>query len=128
VNRIHNPAAVHQPATLYSHGVEVPPGARWLVISGQVGVRPDGSVAGSPAEQMDQAFENLVSVLQGAGMEVRDLVKVTVLLTRRDDIPAFRQARERTMQGYRPAWTLILVAGLASPDWVVEIEAVAARA
>jgi 2-iminobutanoate/2-iminopropanoate deaminase len=125
--KLHNPTSVHAPVSPYSHGIEVPPNARWLAVSGQVGVRPDGQTPPDSAAQIAQAWENLVSVLQSAGMGVRDVVKVTAFLVNRDDIQAWRQARDRYLQGHRAASTLLLVAGLASPDWKVEIECVAAK-
>ena len=45
MNRHFNPETVHAPAGSYHHGCEVPAGARWLVLAGQVGVKPDGSWA-----------------------------------------------------------------------------------
>jgi 2-iminobutanoate/2-iminopropanoate deaminase len=125
--KLHNPASVHAPVSPYSHGVEVPPNARWIYVSGQVGARPDGQVVPDVVGQIEQAWENLVSVLQSAGMGVRDVVKVTTFLVNRDDVEAWRQARNRYLQGHRAAATLLVVAGLASPDWKVEIECVAAK-
>ncbi|MDH3772222.1 MAG: RidA family protein, partial [Nitrospirota bacterium] len=66
------------------------------------------------------------AILDSAGMTRQDLVKVTVYLTRTEDIGRYRDVRDRMLQGAEPASTLLIVAGLASPDWLVEIEAVAA--
>ena len=78
----HKPAGVAPPFSSYSHGVAAPAGARWLHVSGQVGVRPDGSFAAEPREQLEQTWRNLLAVLEGAGMGPNDLVKVTGFLTR----------------------------------------------
>jgi 2-iminobutanoate/2-iminopropanoate deaminase len=121
-----NPKAVAPPFSRYSHGVEAPASARWLYISGQVGVTPEGKVAQGAEAQIEQAWRNVLSVLEAAGMGPRDLVKVTTFLIERADLPAARAIRERMLQGAEPASTLLFVAGLASPDWQVEIEAVAA--
>lgn len=59
-------------------------------------------------------------------MGPQDLVKVTVLLTRAEDIPVAREIRQRMLQGAEPASTLMIVAGLASPQFLAEIEAIAA--
>ena len=75
---------------------------------------------------METAWSNVLAVLAAAGMGPRDLVKVTVFLTRPEDTPLYRQVRERMLEGAEPASTLLIVQGLASPDWLVEIEAVAA--
>ena len=124
----HNPPNVAPPFARYSHGVEAPANARWLHVSGQVGVTPDGKVQDGAEAQIEQAWRNVLSVLQAAGMGPRDLVKVTTLLLDRADLPTARAVRERMLQGAEPASTLMIVAGLASPDWLVEIEAIAAAA
>ena len=113
-----NPKAVAPPFSRYSHGIEAPAAARWLYISGQVGVTPQGKVAEGAEAQIEQAWRNVLSVLEAAGMGPRDLVKV----------PTARTVRDRMLEGAEPASTLLFVAGLASPDWLVEIEAIAAAA
>ncbi len=123
----HNPTTVAPPFSRYSHGIEAPAGARWLHVSGQVGVGPDGRLADGPRGQIEQAFQNLMNVLKAAGMGPHDLVKVNVFLTRREDIGDYREVRDRAFQGAEPASTLLLVSGLARPEWVVEVEAVAAK-
>ncbi len=122
----HNPKAVAPPFSRYSHGIEAREGARWLHISGQVGVTPEGKVADSAEAQIEQAWRNVLSVLEAAGMGPRDLVKVTTFLIDRAELPTARAVRDRMLQGAAPASTLLFVAGLANPDWLVEIEAIAA--
>ena len=122
----HIPKSVAPPFSPYSHGVEAPAAARWLHVSGQVGVTPEGKVLDGSEAQIEQAWRNVLSVLEAAGMGPRDLVKVTTFLIDRADLPTARAVRERMLQGAEPASTLLLVSGLASPDWRVEIEAVAA--
>jgi enamine deaminase RidA (YjgF/YER057c/UK114 family) len=124
-----NPATVHAPAGKYSHGVEVPPGARLLYVSGQVGAKPDGSTAPSDAAQCEQAWANLMNVLAAAGMGGADIVKLNAYVTRTDLIPVYRTARDKALgDAVPPASTLVVAAALANPAWVVEIECVAARA
>jgi 2-iminobutanoate/2-iminopropanoate deaminase len=123
----HNPPTVAAPFSSYSHGVEVKPNARWLHISGQVGVLPDGRIASGITAQADAAWANIGKILKAAGMEFRDLVKVTTFIRDRADVVATRNARDKHLAGAAPASTLIVVAGLASPDWLIEIEAVAAK-
>jgi 2-iminobutanoate/2-iminopropanoate deaminase len=124
--KTYDPQTVAPPFSRYSHGVEVPAGARWLYISGQVGVTPEGKVAEGAAAQIEQAWRNVLSVLEAAGMGPRDLAKVTTFLINRADLPTARTVRERMLEGAAPASTLLFVAGLASPEWLVEIEAIAA--
>ena len=130
MHKIYNPAGIAGPVSpSYSHGIEVPPNARWLTVSGQVGVAPDGKIAQGIAAQADQTWQNIVAILKSAGMALEDVVKVTTFLTSKDYIPASREVRGRyQVDGYRPASTLLVVAGLASPDFLIEIEVTAAKA
>lgn len=124
-----NPETAPQPVSpTYSQAVEGGPGLRWLHISGQVGVDLSGKVQQGAEAQLDQIWRNLLAILEAAGMEPRNLVKVTTFLTRREDIAASRAARQRHLGDLRPASTLLIVSGLASPDYLAEIEAVAAKA
>lgn len=122
-----NPPGVRAPTSRYSHAVLVEGAARRLVISGQVGVAPDGSVSSTAEGQIAQAFANLREVLRAHGMGFADVVKSTAFLTDRTHLGAYRAAREAIFAEHAPASTLLLVTGLADPRWVVEIEAEAAR-
>ena len=127
MNKILNPGTVHAPVSSYSHGVEVPPGARWLYVAGQVALTPDGKVPEKFAEQCELVWANLGNVLAAGGMTARDLVKLTVFMLRDEDLPAFREKRDRFLAGHRPATTLIFVKALGRPQWLIEIEAIAAK-
>ena len=124
----HNPNTIAAAFSNYSLAVEAPAQARWLHVSGQIGVAPDGALAQGPEAQMETAFRNLLAILNTAGMGPHDLVKVTVFLTRSEDIGLYREVRDRMLAGATPASTLLVVAALADPGWLVEIEAVAAAA
>jgi enamine deaminase RidA (YjgF/YER057c/UK114 family) len=58
-------------------------------------------------------------------MNLTDIVKMSFYLTRREDMSALVEVRNEFVKGVRPAVTTLFVAGLVSPDWLVEIEAVA---
>ncbi len=122
----HNPGTIAPAFSRYSLGVEAAAAARWLYVSGQVGVNPDGSFADGPEAQMEAAWRNVLAILDSAGMGAGDLVKVTAYLTRAEDIGFYREVRDRMLGGAEPASTLIVISALAHPDWLVEIEAVAA--
>jgi 2-iminobutanoate/2-iminopropanoate deaminase len=124
---VFDPPEVHPPASAYSHGALVTEPARWLHVSGQIGVRPDGSVPESVSEQMEQMWDNLFAVLAHAGMTHRDLVKINVFLVDQRDVKLWRQIRDRRMQGHACAATLLIVHGLASSQLFCEIEAIAAQ-
>ena len=122
----YNPKTVPAPVGNYVQAVEVRDHPRWLHISGQVGMTPDGTLLQGFEAQCEQALKNLVACLEAAGMRLDDLVKVTILMTRQEDIPAYRTARKRVLDGVEVASTLMIVAGLVSPDFLIEIEGVAA--
>ena len=121
-----SPDSVHAPRG-YSHSVEAPAGATWVYISGQVGIRPDGTLAEDARGQIDQVWVNLGLQLEAAGLSRENIVKVNVFLTRREDIDYYRESRGAFLGDSPPASTLLFVAGLADPAMVVEIEAVCAR-
>ncbi|HEY3476225.1 MAG TPA: RidA family protein [Anaerolineales bacterium] len=123
-----NPQNVHKPLGLYSHQIEVSGNERLLVISGQVGMREDGTVPEDPLEQIDVAFENIFRNLQAADMDVRDLIKMTYYLVGKIDPAKRRDLVSSKLQGHQPCSTLLYVAGLASPSYKVEIDAWASRA
>jgi 2-iminobutanoate/2-iminopropanoate deaminase len=123
-----NPESIGKPFGSYSHVVMAPAGCRWLYVSGQVGNTPDGNVPSDFETQARQTWTNLVAAVRAGGMDVRDIVKVTTFLTRREDIPAARTVRAATLQNHAPASTLLIVSGLADPGLLIEVEAIAARA
>jgi enamine deaminase RidA (YjgF/YER057c/UK114 family) len=122
-----NPQDVHQPVGSYTHQIEVRGRERLLVISGQVGMREDGSVPEDPIEQIDVAFENILRNLHAANMDVQDIIKLNYYLVGEIDTAQRREVLMSKLQGHRPCSTLVYVAGLASPVYRVEIEAWASQ-
>ncbi len=116
------PEGIAPPVSRYSHGVIVPGAARRLIISGQIGINPDGNLAEGLESQMERCWLNLFAVLEDAGMSKRDLVKITVFVTQSDATARYREIRDRVLEGHAPTATYVVVAGLASPDLLVEIE------
>ncbi|HEX5837756.1 MAG TPA: RidA family protein [Anaerolineales bacterium] len=123
-----NPLDVHKPLGLYTHQVEVRDRERLLVISGQVGMREDGTVPEDALEQIDVAFENIFRNLRAANMDVSDIIKLTYYLVGEIDTAKRRELVASKLQGHQPCSTLVYVAGLATPLYKVEIEAWASRA
>ena len=103
-------------------------GGRLLYISGQVAWDSGGNIVGKGdvRAQARQAFENLRGVLQAAGGDVQNLMKITTYITKLEDFPAVAEARSATFSGELPASTLIVVKALFHPDFLVEVEGVAA--
>lgn len=114
-------------ASAYAPAIAVPAGARWLILSGQIGAHPDGSVPDDPAEQHRLAWANVLALLAADGMGPRDIVEVTGIVTDPGGVALFRQARDAALGGHLAASTL-WIAGLADPRWTVEIAVRAAAA
>lgn len=123
-----NPASVHAPLGLYSHTVTVPEGTELVFLSGQVGVRPDGSVPATIAEQADQVFANIIALLKAHGLEAASIVKLTTFMVAGHSGDAVRAARLKYLGSHRPASTAVFVSQLVDPAWLVEVDAVAAKA
>lgn len=122
-----NPRGVHAPVGPYSHTAVVPPGTELVFISGQVGMRPDGSVPAAFAEQADVTFENIRACLEAHGLGVDSVVKLSAFLLPGQDFQALRAARERHFGAHRPTSTTVYVPELASPKFLLEIEAIAVK-
>jgi 2-iminobutanoate/2-iminopropanoate deaminase len=123
-----NPQDVHEPVGSYSHQIEIKGNERLLVISGQVGMKEDGTVPDDPFEQIDIAFENVFRNLRAANMDVRDIVKLTYYLVGEIDTAKRREIVLSKLQDHQPCSTLLYVAALASPVFKVEIDAWASHA
>lgn len=122
----HDPFPVNAPYHgIYSHGVETRAGARMLHISGQVGQPPEGPLPADFRGQCEQAVLNVFSVLSAANMTRTDIVKMCFYLVRREDMATLVEVRKEHLDGVRPAITTLFVAGLVSPDWLVEVDVVA---
>jgi 2-iminobutanoate/2-iminopropanoate deaminase len=80
MKQFRNPEDIHTPVGAYSHQSEVS-NERLLVISGQVGMRQDGTIPDDPFEQIAIAFDNVIRNLHAAHMGLKDLIKVTYILS-----------------------------------------------
>ena len=123
--REHNAADAPAPAGQYTQAIEVSGSSRTLYISGQVGVRADGSIPDDAETQAVVAWRNLQAQLRTAGMHIGNLVKITTIVRDEADIPAIRTGRAAVLGSHKPASTLI-VGGLSNAAWKVEVEAIAA--
>jgi reactive intermediate/imine deaminase len=109
---------------VYAHVVKA---GNTIYVAGQVAQDENGLVVGRGdiTAQATQVFENLKRALQAAGADFSNVVKITIFLTD----PRFREplgkVRAQYIRDPLPASTLVTVAGLAEPDFLIEIEAVA---
>ncbi|WP_296820307.1 RidA family protein [Brevundimonas sp.] len=109
----------------YPQAVEVEGATRWLHLSGQIPVRPDGSLPDTFEDQCRQCWANVEAQLTAAGMTLDNLVKVTTFLSDRKYALENRAVRLEVLDGRQPALTVIIT-GIFDEAWLVEIEAVAA--
>ena len=123
-----NPEGVAPPAAMYSHSVEIPPNARWLYTAGQVGLRPDGTLAEGFEAQHDQIWQNTLRILAAADMGPENIVRLNVYSTDPSGLRFLKPHREKYLRpGHTPASTWVVVQALAQPGWVVEMETIAAK-
>jgi 2-iminobutanoate/2-iminopropanoate deaminase len=99
-----------------------------VYIAGQISAGPDGTVVGKgdPESQARQVWRNIEAAVKAAGGTLQNVVKTTTYVTNIQYATAVRKVREELFQSSNPPTsTLLVVAGLASPDYMVEIEAIA---
>jgi 2-iminobutanoate/2-iminopropanoate deaminase len=126
IHDCHNPQDIASTRGGYSHAVEVVQNCRYLFISGQVPVRPDGTVPDTFPAQCHVVWDNLFRILATAGYEPNQIVKITTFLSSRsygDDNGAIRRER---LGDLSPALTVVIT-GIYDSSWLLEIEAIAAR-
>lgn len=122
------PSSVRRPFARYSHAVEVPAGARLVLVSGQLGIDADDSVPDSAEAQADLCFRAIAACLEEAGMGVADVVKLNAYVTDRAHMAGYMAARDRFIADPPPASTLMIVSGFTREAFKVEVEALAAKA
>jgi len=111
----------------YSDGVVVGPNARWLHISGTPGLDPStGKMPEGIAAQTELVWQNVFAILEAASMGPENLVKVNSYLTRKEDIAEYLKVRGKYLGDFRPAGLLLVVEGLFKPEYVIEVDAIAA--
>lgn len=119
-----NPQGLSTPQT-YSHIVKA---GKFLFIAGQVGATADGKVVGpSMREQTEQVLANLQAALKSQGLDFSHVAKITIYTTSIDEFraQAVADVRAKYFGTNRPASTLVQIERLASPEYKIEIEAIA---
>ncbi len=122
-----NPSSIHPPFARYAHGVVVEAGARMVFCSGQLGIRPDATIPADVEAQAALCFDAIAAILGEAGMGLSDLVRINAYVTGREHLAGYMAVRDRVVTAPPPASTLMIVSGFARPEFLVEIEAIAAK-
>ncbi|MCW6509018.1 RidA family protein [Lichenifustis flavocetrariae] len=122
-----NPPSIHPPFARYAHGIEIPAGARLVLCSGQLGISKEGDIPAGVEDQAALCFTAIAAILAEAGMGLGDVVRINAFVTGREHLKGYMGVRDRFFGETPPASTLMIVSGFARPEFVVEIEALAAR-
>jgi len=122
------PAAIRPPFARYAHAVEVAAGARLLFASGQLGLEPDDMLPEGAEAQAERCLANLDAILEEAGMGRSDVVRLNAFVTAREHMAGYMAARDAWVAEIAspPASTLMIVSGFTRPEFLVEVEMVAA--
>ncbi len=119
-----NPSGLSRPQA-YTHVVKA---GKMVFIAGQVGAGADGKIAGpGMKEQTEQALKNLQTALVSQGLDFSHVAKTTIYATNVTEFrsPEVTGVRSRYFGQNRPASTLVQIVQLASPEYKIEIEAIA---
>ena len=125
---LYNPEGIHPPLGGYHHCAVIPARAQLITIAGQVGMYADGTMAEGIHGQAEAAFRNVLTALEAHRFKASDLVKLTIFITDRAYLEDMRAARNAVLgDEIKPPSTLLVVSGLAAPEMLIEVEAMAAR-
>ena len=123
-----NPPTVSKPFANYSHVVTAEGAQKLVFAAGQVAADVNGTVL--PPDDFDaqakMVMENLVNALATGGAKLSDVTKITIYICNPHDVPKARGILATWFDGHPPASTLCILRGLANPNFLLEIEAIAA--
>ena len=121
-----NPERLHKPLNYY-HSVEVDAGCKTIYLAGQTAVKSDGTTPSGIKAQAEIVFENLQTVLSVSGYKLEDVVFMKSFLVNRADRDGYQEVRARFWGEIKPASTFLIVSGLAKPEYLLEVECIAAK-
>ena len=124
--KYHTPSSIIPPFAKYSHGVEVPAGARLLFCSGQLGISATAEIPEDTGGQTRLCFANVEAILKEAGMGFENIVRINAYVTGREHLREYMKVRDELFDDPAPASTLMIVSGFAREIFTVEIEVLAA--
>ncbi len=120
------PETVAAPFGAYSHGL-VGDFSRLAATSGQLGIRPDGTVPDSVSDQAEICFSAILAILAEAGLGPGHVLRINAYVTKREHMAEYMKARDRAFAHVdpKPCSTLMIVSGFTRPEFLVEVEAIA---
>ena len=121
------PDAIRAPFARYSHGIEVPAGrAAGLLFRPARGRVPTIRCRRPSRSRRSSASRNVAAILAEAGLGLGDIVRVNAYVTAREHMKGYMAVRDRLVGDPPPASTLMIVGGFTRPEFLVEVEVVAA--
>lgn len=120
------PVGIAPPASAYRHALLSQGVTDLLTLSGQLGERPDGSCVEDAKGQALQAWHNIRAILEEADMDLSDIVKVTSFIVGQENITPYVEAHKEVLGDLLPPWTLVVVAALGHPEYLIEVDVMAA--
>ena len=123
-----NPDTMAKPFANYAHVVTAEGAQKLVFCAGQVAADTDGRVL--PPDDFDaqakMVMDNLTKALAAGGARITDVTKITIYICNPHDVAKARRILETYFGGHPPGSTLCIVRGLANPNFLLEIEAIAA--
>jgi 2-iminobutanoate/2-iminopropanoate deaminase len=124
--QIVQPKSLNDPRPRYSQGI-LTEGGKLLFVAGQTASDKEGTVVGKGdiEAQTHQVFKNISAVLEEAGASFDNLVMTTTYITDRKYREGYNRVRQQYYKNSQPTSTLVVVTGLANPDYLIEINGIA---
>lgn len=118
---------LRQPSGHFSHATAIEARGRLVFISGMTSRRPDGSIAGvgDIEAQTRQVCENLKAAAEAAGGTIDDICRVDVYIRNMEHFDVIHKVRREYFKEPLPASTMVEVVKMTSPDYLIEISAIA---
>jgi 2-iminobutanoate/2-iminopropanoate deaminase len=118
---------IRQPNGHFSQATAIKASGTLVFISGMTSRRPDGTIAGigSVEEQTRQVCENLRAAVEAAGGTLEDIMRVDVYIRNMEHFDIIHKVRREYFKGIAPASTMVEVNKFTSPDYLIEINAIA---
>jgi enamine deaminase RidA (YjgF/YER057c/UK114 family) len=118
---------IRQPSGHFSHAIEVEARGRLVFISGMTSRRADGTIAGigDIEAQTRQVCENLKNAVEAAGGTMDDICRVDVYVRNMEHFEKVHNVRREYFKAPPPASTMVEVTKFTSPDYLIEINAIA---
>ncbi len=118
---------LRQPSGHFSHATAIEARGRLVFISGMTSRRPDGSIAGMGdiEAQTRQVCENIKAAVEAAGGRMDDICRVDVYIRNMEHFDAIHRVRREYFNEPLPASTMVEVVKMTSPDYLIEISAIA---